>query len=42
MIFVIWRQIKKKTLFLSKIEIDFIKIGFFFDEKNQIILVFLK
>ena len=27
-------EIKKKTFFLSKIEIDFIKIGFFFDEKN--------
>ena len=27
-------EIKKKTLFLSKIEIDFIKIGFFFDQKK--------
>lgn len=27
-------QIKKKTFFLSNTEIDFIKIGFFFDEKK--------
>ena len=35
-------QIKKKTFFLSNTEIDFIKIGFFFDEKKLKICLLLK